>query len=66
MLRENIFEKVSFCFVKDSVRELPGPQTVDLTPVVSMTGTLFIAPSMLNVNTSQSKSNREKAKSFAI
>lgn len=40
---------------------LPGPQTVDLMPVCSRTGTLLTAPSMCCMNTSQSRSNRLKA-----
>jgi len=43
---------------------LPGPQTVDLIPVVSSAGIRLTAPSMLKPNTSQSNSNKEKAKSF--
>lgn len=39
----------------------PGPQTVDLTPVFSSTGTRLMAPSMCWVNTSQSRSKRPKA-----
>lgn len=39
----------------------PGPQTVDLTPVFSSTGTRLTAPSMCWVNTSQSRSKRPKA-----
>lgn len=42
--------------VKDS-----GPQTVDLIPVFSNTGTRLMAPSMCWVNTSQSRSKRPKA-----
>lgn len=41
----------------------PGPQTVDLIPVFSSTGTRLMAPSMCWVNTSQSRSKRPKAKS---
>lgn len=40
---------------------VPGPQTVDLMPVCSRTGTLLIAPSIFCMNTSQSRSNRLKA-----
>ncbi len=40
---------------------VPGPQTVDLMPVCSRTGSLLIAPSILFMNTSQSSSNRLKA-----
>lgn len=39
----------------------PGPQTVDLIPVFSSTGTRLMAPSMCWVNTSQSRSKRPKA-----
>lgn len=39
----------------------PGPQTVDLTPVFSSTGTRLMAPSMCGLNTSQSRSKRPKA-----
>lgn len=39
----------------------PGPQTVDLTPVFSSTGTRLTAPSMCGLNTSQSRSKRPKA-----
>lgn len=40
---------------------LTGPQTVDLIPVFSSTGTRLMAPSMCWVNTSQSRS-RPKGK----
>ena len=40
---------------------VPGPQTVDLIPVFSRSGTLFMAPSICCMNTSQSRSNRLKA-----
>lgn len=40
---------------------LPGPQTVDLMPVLSSTGTLLMAPWMCCIKTSQSKSKRLKA-----
>ncbi len=40
---------------------VPGPQTVDLIPVCSRAGTLFTAPSMCCIKTSQSRSNKLKA-----
>jgi hypothetical protein len=40
---------------------VPGPQTVDLMPVCSRAGTLFMAPSIFAENTSQSRSKRLKA-----
>lgn len=41
---------------------LPGPQTVDLIPVLSNTGTRLTAPSMCCENTSQSRSKSPKEK----
>lgn len=40
---------------------VPGPQTVDLMPVCSRTGTLLIAPSICCMKTSQSRSNKLNA-----
>lgn len=40
---------------------LPGPQTVDLMPVLSSTGTRLMAPWMCCIKTSQSRSKRLKA-----
>ncbi len=50
--------------VSDLGVSIPGPQTVDLIPIVSRTGSLCMAPSRLLPNTSQSNSNKEKANSF--
>lgn len=47
-----------------AMETIPGPHTVDLMPVCSITGTLVIAASILKRKTSQSNSTSEKAKSF--
>ena len=43
---------------------LPGPHTVDLTPVSPISGTLWTAPSTWALNTSQSRSKRPNSKSL--